>query len=86
MNVAVGGTNGYFPDNWCNKPYSNWKGHPEGDFIKNKDQWFPTWNYPMTNDAAMKVDWVRVYQDDGQEGEDAPTYFNKMKNFLVNLI
>ncbi|KAJ6477596.1 concanavalin A-like lectin/glucanase domain-containing protein [Mycena sanguinolenta] len=45
MNVAVGGTNGWFPDGQGNKPWLNQVGsaYPMVDFINNKAQWLPTW-------------------------------------------
>lgn len=63
LNVAVGGTNGYFPDNVPNKPYPKpWKNSsskgPE-EFWRAKHQWFPTWK---GEDAAMQVKYVKVWQ------------------------
>lgn len=46
FNVAVGGTNEYFPDYDCNKPYTNSDPHAVNSFYNAKDYWFPTWNYP----------------------------------------
>ena len=63
MNVAVGGTNGFFPDSWTNagspKPWDNLSPTAFRDFWEARDDWLPTWN---GEDAAMKVDWVRVYE------------------------
>ena len=53
MNVAVGGTGGYFPDGDCGKPWSDKDSHAVNAFYNAKDQWYPTWNYPATPDAAM---------------------------------
>jgi len=64
LNVAVGGINGYFTDGQCGKPWSNSSGQAAYDFWANKSQWYPSWNYPATNQSAMKVDFVRVWQDD----------------------
>lgn len=58
MNVAVGGTNGYFPDGQGNKPWANTSPHAMNDFWQGKNQWLPTWNGTA---AAMQVDYVRVY-------------------------
>jgi len=69
FNVAVGGVNGYFPDNDCNKPYSDMDGSAVNTFWNAKDQWFPSWNYPETTDAAMKIDSVRVWSLDGETSE-----------------
>lgn len=44
MNVAVGGTNGYFPDGWCDKPWttssSSENDYPVADFYGAMSQWF----------------------------------------------
>jgi len=61
FNVAVGGTNAYFNDGWCNKPWSNTDPHSVTTFWNNRSQWFPSWNYPATNDSAMKIKSVKVY-------------------------
>lgn len=61
FNVAVGGVNGYFPDGQCGKPWSNVSGQAALDFYSAKDTWYPTWNYPETNQAAMKIDSVKVW-------------------------
>lgn len=68
MNVAVGGTNGYFSDEWINggypKPWLNTSPTSLREFWAAKDNWYPTWNPTQNNgeDAAMKVDYVRVWQ------------------------
>lgn len=65
LNVAVGGVSGYFPDTHgatCAKPWSNTSSQAAYDFWSNKSQWYPSWNYPETNQAAMKVDSVKVWQ------------------------
>ena len=54
INVAVGGTNGYFPDG-NGKPWSNSDPHAVNSFYNAKDQWFPTWTSPMA------VDLVKVW-------------------------
>ncbi|CEP03396.1 hypothetical protein PBRA_003156 [Plasmodiophora brassicae] len=59
MNVAVGGTNTYFEDGVGGKPWVNSDQHSVNKFWDAKDQWLPTWD---GEDAAMKVDYVRIYQ------------------------
>merc|ERR1711976_567202 len=63
MNVAVGGTNGFFPDRWTNRPYPKpWRNDsPQAflDFWRAKGNWQPTWN---GEDAAMAVNYVRVWK------------------------
>ncbi|XP_072051802.1 beta-1,3-glucan-binding protein-like [Amphiura filiformis] len=69
MNVAVGGTGGYFHDSITNEPYpkpwSDSSGTAPRDFWLAKDLWYPTWNPTERNgeDAAMHVDYVRVWAD-----------------------
>ncbi|XP_072018556.1 beta-1,3-glucan-binding protein-like [Amphiura filiformis] len=67
MNVAVGGTGGYFSDGLTNQPYPKpWNDQSPTaprDFWLAKDQWYPTW-FPTVNNgegAAMEVDYVRVW-------------------------
>jgi len=67
LNVAVGGTNEYFPDGKCGKPWTNDDPHSVNAFYNAKDTWFNTWNYPASNDAAMKVDYIKVIDLDTEE-------------------
>jgi hypothetical protein len=67
FNVAVGGTNSYFPDNQCGKTWSNTSPVASNDFWNSHGAWYPTWNYPATNQAAMKIDSVKVWSLDGTE-------------------
>ena len=68
MNVAVGGTNGFFGDNWDNargpKPWNNQSPTAPKDFWLQKETWYPTWNPKQNNgeDAAMKVKSVKVWK------------------------
>jgi beta-glucanase (GH16 family) len=71
LNVAVGGTNEYFPDGQCGKPWSNNDPRSVNTFYNNKGAWYPSWNHPASNDAAMKVDYIRVWQDVAGEPEEA---------------
>lgn len=68
FNVAVGGTNSYFPDGECGKPWSNNDGHSVNAFWNANGEWYPTWNYPESHDAAMKIDSVRVWSFDSDTG------------------
>lgn len=65
MNLAIGGTNGYFPDggNESEKPWSNSSPFAATDFWKGRDQWLPGWNLHKTDaiDAALIIDSVRVW-------------------------
>ena len=60
LNVAVGGTGGYFPDACPNKPWLNNSSQAAYDFWNHQSTWYPTWN-AATNQSAMKVDWVKVW-------------------------
>ena len=62
LNVAVGGTNGYFPDDWVYntpKPWKNTSPTQNLDFWSKSSDWLPTWN---DNDVAMIVDYVQMTQ------------------------
>jgi len=39
LNVAVGGTNSYFPDGQCGKPWTNADPKAVNTFWDNKSQW-----------------------------------------------
>lgn len=63
INLAIGGTNGYFADTFTNaggKPWSNTSPHSTTEFWEAKNQWEPTWNL-NTDDSHLIVDYVRVY-------------------------
>ncbi|KAK3988458.1 glycoside hydrolase [Cladorrhinum sp. PSN332] len=63
LNVAVGGTNGWFEDNINGKPWLDGSPNAKKDFWKAKDQWFPTWTSPQ-----MEVQKVMMWQQcDGDE-------------------
>ncbi len=66
MNVAVGGTGGYFPDSATpSKPWTDKSPTAPADFYKQKEQWYPSWNADVRNgeDAAMQVKYVKVWAD-----------------------
>jgi len=70
LNVAVGGTNGYFWDGHINggyeKPWKNDSPTAAKDFWEAKVLWYPTWNPDVNDgeDAAMQVKSVRVWRLD----------------------
>jgi hypothetical protein len=58
LNVAVGGTNGFFPDdvNWgTKKPWVNSSPHANQDLWDARNDWLPTW---QDDNAALQVDYV----------------------------
>lgn len=63
MNLAVGGTNGFFPDDWTNagypKPWINESPTAFRDFWNARDLWLPTWD---GDDTALKVNYIRVFK------------------------
>ena len=64
FNLAVGGTNGYFPDGVGGKPYADHDPRSVNSFYDKKSEWFKTWN---GEDAAMKIDSVNVWSFDNAE-------------------
>ena len=65
LNVAIGGTNGFFPDDAENgggppKPWNNDSPTAMKDFWMAKDQWFPTW---VPEDSAMQIRDIKVWQN-----------------------
>lgn len=66
INLAVGGTNGFFPDGVYNptpKPWSNNSPTAATDFWNGRSGWLPTWNLNQNDgqDASLQVDYVRVW-------------------------
>ncbi|XP_077861477.1 beta-1,3-glucan-binding protein-like [Saccoglossus kowalevskii] len=68
MNVAVGGTTGYWDDSYvnspCGKPWSDSSNYAPKEFWSAKDCWYPTWRADENNGeyAALQVDYVRVWK------------------------
>ncbi|KAK7962885.1 beta-1- 3-glucan-binding protein [Apiospora aurea] len=64
LNVAVGGTNGWFEDGKSGKPWLDASPNAKKDFWSAKDEWLPTWT-----DPAMQISKVVMMQQcDGDEG------------------
>ena len=63
MNVAVGGTNRYFPDGIPNesykKPWRNGASDAMEQFWNAKNLWYPTWK---GDDTALQVQSVKMWQ------------------------
>ena len=64
LNVAVGGTNGYFPDGQCGKTWSDVDPHSVNAFWNSHGAWYTTWDYPNSHQSAMKVDSIQVWSLD----------------------
>lgn len=64
LNVAVGGTNGWFEDAQSGKPWVDGSPNARKDFWNARDSWLPTWTQP-----AMEVSSVKMWQqcDGGEE-------------------
>ncbi|XP_047476427.1 beta-1,3-glucan-binding protein-like [Penaeus chinensis] len=70
LNVAVGGTNGFFPDGIAPKPWSNLSPTAFLDFWNARDEWLPSWKAGedrISEGAAMQVDYVRVWKMESTE-------------------
>lgn len=61
LNLAVGGTGGYFPEGVGNKPWSNSDGHSINAFWNARGAWLQTW---QGESAALQVDSVNVWSFD----------------------
>jgi len=59
FNLAVGGTDGYFPDGIGNKPWSNNDPNAIDAFYKAEDEWYSTWK---GENSALQIDYIRVFQ------------------------
>lgn len=62
--MAVGGTNGYFPDdgNESEKPWKNSSPQAATDFWKGREQWLSGWNLDTNPlDAALIIDSVKIW-------------------------
>lgn len=63
LNVAVGGTNGWFVDGKAEKPWVDASPTAKKDFWNARDRWFPTWTKP-----EMQVKSVKMWQQKGYNG------------------
>ncbi|KAF7511312.1 hypothetical protein GJ744_004877 [Endocarpon pusillum] len=64
LNVAVGGTNGWFEDGKSGKPWVDGSPTARKDFWNAKDSWYPTWEA----NGQMKVKSVKMWQQKGYNG------------------
>ncbi|KAM3075325.1 hypothetical protein ACMFMG_007236 [Clarireedia jacksonii] len=64
INVAVGGTNGWFDDGKSGKPWVDTSPTAKNDFWKSRDDWYPTW----AKNSQMEISRVSMWQQcDGNE-------------------
>ncbi|KAF8236768.1 concanavalin A-like lectin/glucanase [Tricholoma matsutake] len=61
LNVAVGSTNGWFPEGQGNKPWLDRAQNPMRDFANAQRVWYPTWPSNV-EDRAMIVDYVKMWK------------------------
>ena len=61
INLAVGGTIGYFPDDIDGKPWSNIGPRPMSDFWEAREDWMPTWDFKGT-DSALQIKNLNVME------------------------
>lgn len=64
INLAVGGTNGYFPDGVGGKPWTDASGNAFADFNSAQSQWYPSWPQQGGGGSGSPfiIDSVRVWQ------------------------
>lgn len=66
LNVAVGGTNGWFQDGASGKPWVDSSATAKHDFWNAQNQWYPTWT--AAGAGQMEISRVRMWQQcDGNE-------------------
>lgn len=63
LNVAVGGTNGWFADGVAGKPWVDGSPTAKKDFWEARDRWYPTWKAP-----EMQIKSVKMWQQAGHNG------------------
>ncbi|KAH8113143.1 putative member of glycoside hydrolase family GH16 [Phellopilus nigrolimitatus] len=61
MDVAVGGTSGWFPDNVGDKPWLDQSLTAMYDFARAQDTWYATWPTDV-RDRGMAIDYVKMWQ------------------------
>lgn len=61
LDVAVGGTNGWFPDGAGDKPWLNGAINAMQLFAQSQDKWSQTW--PQSeDDRALRIDYVKMWE------------------------
>lgn len=64
LNVAVGGTNGWFQDGASGKPWVDASGSAKKDFWSARNSWLPTWQ----KSGEMVIKSVKIWQQKGYNG------------------
>lgn len=65
INLAVGGTNGYFPDGVQGKPWSDRSERAAAEFYDNKGSWINTWG----EQSIFQIESVNVWDLEGTKDE-----------------
>jgi len=60
INLAIGGTSGYWPDNVGGKPWTDASGVAYTQFWQGRNQWLNSWKM-NTDESHLQVDYVRVW-------------------------
>lgn len=61
LNLAVGGTTGYWDDLAPGKPWRDADPHAVNSFWDAKDSWYKTWD---GDNSHLQIDYIRVYQEE----------------------
>ena len=61
LDVAVGGTNGWFPDGEGDKPWLDGSLTAMYDFARAQEEWYETWPKDL-RDRALAVESVKMWQ------------------------
>jgi hypothetical protein len=61
LNVAVGGTNGFFPDGFGRKPWVNGDPTAMVRFLQALPSWYNT-TWPDNEDRALQVDYIKMWK------------------------
>jgi hypothetical protein len=64
IDVAVGGTNGWFKDGKAGKPWLDSSPNARKEFYDARDQWYPTWKTA----GQMQIKSVKMWQQSGYNG------------------
>jgi len=64
LNVAVGGTNGWFQDNVAGKPWVDTAANAPLEFWNARNTWYPTWE----QGGELQVKSVKMWQQQGYNG------------------
>ncbi|CDW75132.1 beta--glucan-binding [Stylonychia lemnae] len=71
LNLAVGGTSGYFPEGMGGKPWSDQSQRSVNEFWNARGAWQQTWK---GDDSALKIDSIKVWKFDSAKNEEEVTF------------